>query len=647
MNYPLISEYIEAIEAAEDNFEKLTNLRLVHNEDGQPVMTSGNFAVVFKMEDIFTNKFYALKCFTKEQEGREEAYHLIAEELKNVDSPYLISIQYLDKELFVDTDQTTETEFPVLLMDWVEGKTLDKYLRENLNDKYALEMLAYRFSQLAQWLIPQPFAHGDLKPDNILVRRDCTLVLVDYDGMYVPAMKGQKARELGSPDFCHPLRTENDFDEHIDDFSLVSILISLIAISKFPHLLEEYGAKDRLLFSERNYIDIDNNPVISKLFKIDDVNIHTLVSIFTSLCRQLFPFTIPRYEKPYTSGMVNGFIINGINILRTPPSDNKCSLSTDLIIDGLIDLDDLMNANGIDYVLSGSLGLYVHGLVPPNYIPHDIDIILADNKNKHPLLTNQMILDLFVQYCGGERTDYTCYDASDLFVFYIGNNRITINALVDRNNVFLNSDYCVMNIKGQEIKVHSALSIFREKFKMRRIKDFKFNNDIQYTLNQFLRPEDPPEFDYEEFYYRHFICDKIRSFYRGISKTYILYYPVETKVLSALFEKDVKRRWLPKQIRNDLFIFITSSDENTNKQDTILFGIKGEFLKQVSLDTRRLYSDWLNHDDSYMAEVLYYILSEMKIADYFVDNVDKLIKIINDKQKPKIGVDELPFQEEI
>ena len=95
MNYPLISEYIEAIEAAEDNFEKLTNLRLVHSEDGQPVMTSGNFAVVFKMEDIFTNKFYALKCFTKEQEGREEAYHQIAEELKKVESPYLISKAYL------------------------------------------------------------------------------------------------------------------------------------------------------------------------------------------------------------------------------------------------------------------------------------------------------------------------------------------------------------------------------------------------------------------------------------------------------------------------------------------------------------------------------------------------------------------------
>jgi len=66
MPYPLISEYIEAIKTAEDNFEKLTNLRPVLGDDGLPVMTGGNFAVVFKMKDIETSKFYALKCFIKE-----------------------------------------------------------------------------------------------------------------------------------------------------------------------------------------------------------------------------------------------------------------------------------------------------------------------------------------------------------------------------------------------------------------------------------------------------------------------------------------------------------------------------------------------------------------------------------------------------
>ena len=307
MNYPLISEYIEAIKSAEDNFGELSYLRPVLGDDGLPLMTSGNFAVVFKMKDEQSGKFYAVKCFTKEQEGRAEAYRKIAKELEKVSSPYILSIRYLDDELFVDTEQTTETEFPVLLMDWVEGKTLDKYLRENLDDKYALEMLAYRFSQLAQWLIPQPFAHGDLKPDNILVREDGTLVLVDYDGMYVPSMKGQKARELGSPDFRHPLRTENDFDEHIDDFPLVTILLSLKAISFRSDFLEQYGSSDRLLFSEKDYKIISKSRLLNERFPSDDSILNVLVSLFMLVLeRSYFPdmllnyinLTIPQVQEP-------------------------------------------------------------------------------------------------------------------------------------------------------------------------------------------------------------------------------------------------------------------------------------------------------------------------------------------------------------
>lgn len=307
MNYPLISEYIEAIKAAEDNFKELVNLRAVFGNDGQPVMTSGNFAVVFKMKNEQSGNFYALKCFTKEQEGRAEAYKQIAEELKDVDSPYLVSIRYLDNELFVDTEQTEEKEFPVLLMDWVEGKTLDKYLRENLDDKYALEMLAYRFCQLAQWLIPQPFAHGDLKPDNILVREDGTLVLVDYDGMYVPAMKGQKARELGSPDFRHPSRTENDFDEHIDDFPIISILLSLKTISLSPLLLDKYGTSDRLLFSVNDYRSISESIVASEiqLFLVKEDCRNIMSTFLLCLTLKIIPVSFLKCLCVYFEGLNN------------------------------------------------------------------------------------------------------------------------------------------------------------------------------------------------------------------------------------------------------------------------------------------------------------------------------------------------------
>ena len=285
MNYPLISEYIDSIMSAEDNFDKLNYLRPVLDTDGLPIMSSGNFAVVFKMKAVQSGKYYAIKCFLIEQEGREESYRLIEEELEKITSPYLISIHYITKELFVDTNQTSETEFPVLQMDWIEGQTLDKYLRENINNKYNIEMLTYRFSLMTQWLMSQPFAHGDLKPDNIFICNNGEIVLVDYDGMYVPTMKGQKARELGSPDFRHPLRSENDFDEHIDDFSLVSILLSLKIISIEPKLLNKYGTIDKLLFSQNDYCNLSNCKVLFDLYDLlNDIELTRLLGIFLYSC---------------------------------------------------------------------------------------------------------------------------------------------------------------------------------------------------------------------------------------------------------------------------------------------------------------------------------------------------------------------------
>ncbi|MDE6652752.1 MAG: protein kinase, partial [Paramuribaculum sp.] len=220
MEYPLISEYREAIMAAEDNFRELASLRPVFDSHGDPVMSSGNFAVVFKMRDENNGKLYAVKCFIKDQADRDESYRKIADELEMVSSSYILPLRYLENELFVDSAQCSNEEFPIVVIEWVEGETLYTYLNRNFNDKYELEMLSYRFNRMATWLIAQPFAHGDLKPDNILVRKDGSLVLVDYDGMFVPSMKGEKAREIGSPDYRHPSRSDSDFNENIDDFSI-------------------------------------------------------------------------------------------------------------------------------------------------------------------------------------------------------------------------------------------------------------------------------------------------------------------------------------------------------------------------------------------------------------------------------------------
>ena len=280
MQYPLMSEYVSAIRDASDNLDELAHLVPVLDDHGEPYRSSGAFAVVFKMKDEQTGKCYALKCFTEEQEGRAEAYRQIADELEFVDSSYITSVKYLEKEIFVDSS-CEEDEFPVLLMDWIDGETMENYIAENYQDNYVMAILCYRFCKMAAWLRSQPFAHGDIKPDNIMVRPDGNLTLVDYDGMFVPAMKGQKSPTIGTKDFSHPLRTVNDFDETIDDFALASIALSLKAISMNSTLLDTYGASDRLLFSENDYRNPSNSKVISALQELMcDKNFCTLYSLF-------------------------------------------------------------------------------------------------------------------------------------------------------------------------------------------------------------------------------------------------------------------------------------------------------------------------------------------------------------------------------
>ena len=321
MQYPLISEYLAAIREANDNLDTLSHLEPVLDKNGEPYRSSGAFAVVFKMKDEQMGKCYALKCFTEEQDGRAEAYRQIAEELEFVDSPYITSVKYMEKELFVDSNCEDE-EFPVLLMDWIEGETMETYIAANYTDTHAMSMLCYRFCKMAAWLRLQSFAHGDIKPDNIMVRPDGTLTLVDYDGMFVPAMKGQKSPTIGTKDFSHPLRTIYDFDETIDDFALASIALSLKAISLNPSLLQTYGASDRLLFSAADYIDLSKSNTFTALQGLlADEEARTLISMFLlasakkdlSMCSfRLFGLQKPKEEEVWSTEVTDEDLKNAV-----------------------------------------------------------------------------------------------------------------------------------------------------------------------------------------------------------------------------------------------------------------------------------------------------------------------------------------------
>ncbi len=260
--------------------------------------------------------------------GRDERYALICDELHYLQSGYFIEMKYFCNELFVSSDISDEELFPVLLMDWVEGVPLDLYLR-NCIDRGATDALAqlsYRFGRFASWLIAQPFAHGDLKSDNLLVRSDGSLVAVDYDGMFVPAMaeRGVSSSEMGSPDYRHPKRTSALFGPAMDHFPLAVMALSLEAIATEPTLLQRYACADGLLFCERDFFSLSESEAMMSILALlpKSRNLPMLYSLFHLAYKKM---TLPvelsdcfRLPEPATAPQPSSsrtFTVKGVSFL--------------------------------------------------------------------------------------------------------------------------------------------------------------------------------------------------------------------------------------------------------------------------------------------------------------------------------------------
>ena len=269
MNYPNINQYKAAIQDC-DSFDSLKENILAEMQGYEPIFASGNFAVVFKMKK--NQKHYALKCFLKDIAQRNEKQQEIVDYIETNPSKYFVDYKYLETELWVDIDGGKE--FPITWMEWIDAPTLGEKINQycDNNNKKGLEQLAENFKEFALWILDQPFAHGDLKHDNLLVKPNGNFVMVDYDGMFVPALSGQKTSELGGKCYQHPKRSTKDFNRHLDDFSILVIYASLLALSQKPDLYTTLNNGQNIIFQSTDFIDYSNKELINKLKQIEGLS---------------------------------------------------------------------------------------------------------------------------------------------------------------------------------------------------------------------------------------------------------------------------------------------------------------------------------------------------------------------------------------
>ncbi len=244
MLWPSNGDYADAMQHPERCFADadLQQGTTIANALGTPKGTAGQFGIVFP---INAPNCIGVKCFTREVADLQARYRMISQYLGSRAYPMLVDFSFRESGIRV-----AGTWYPLLRMGWASGRGLNAFTEASLASPDQLRCIAGQLYSAISELNADGIAHGDLQHGNILV--DGTAVrLVDYDGMYVPALSGSPARESGHPNFRHPKRGASDYGPGMDRFSLFVIVLSLLALANSPELWKHHD-DDNLLFTEHD-----------------------------------------------------------------------------------------------------------------------------------------------------------------------------------------------------------------------------------------------------------------------------------------------------------------------------------------------------------------------------------------------------------
>ena len=230
---PLLRQYLATLADSRGLTRTLGEIELCRDAQGRPLVSVGNSAAVFRIRHA--GRICALRCYLRPPRHLREIY----------------GTRLLEGELYLYETPTHGVWTDVVLDDWIEGETLDRVVRRaaQAGECARLHDLAAAFDRLAAELLADEKAHGDLKPENIVVGTDGGLHPIDFDAAYLPAFAGERSPELGTAAYQHPARTAELYDERLDDYPAALISTALHALACDPSLLLRHGDADGLLLT--------------------------------------------------------------------------------------------------------------------------------------------------------------------------------------------------------------------------------------------------------------------------------------------------------------------------------------------------------------------------------------------------------------
>lgn len=285
MPLPDLSEYSQAIQNPATCFadSELSKGQIeVYKRGGRtglPVLDSGSFAGVYQVTNGAAR--FAVRCFIREVSGQKRRYEELGRYMSTMYLPNFVGFQYLEQGIKVQN-----AWYPVLKMEWAEGLTLDRFIKQHWQDAQRLRFLAAQWRGLVASLRGAGIAHGDLQHGNVLVDDTGFMRLVDYDGMFIPSFKGENSPELGHSNYQHPARTDKFYNDTLDNFSALVVYTSLLAIAAEPALWTEFGDDDNFVFKRADYEVPSRSRAFQRVRKSSDQATVALASYLEQCCHR-------------------------------------------------------------------------------------------------------------------------------------------------------------------------------------------------------------------------------------------------------------------------------------------------------------------------------------------------------------------------
>jgi len=215
---------------------------------------SGSHSIVVPLHTT-DNRCIVVKLFTRELPNRAHRYREIAKfladiSLKELSQAWHLPFAYAAEGVLVDG-----VWYPLVKMNWAEGITLDAWLADHYRESESVLKVAENFLGLVCDLARLGVAHGDFHHGNILVAPDLTIRLIDYDGMFVPALADLQGAEVGHRNYQSPARRPDHFGPELDRFSAHVLYLSLVAVAKDLTLWEKLHppGSDYLILHEGDF----------------------------------------------------------------------------------------------------------------------------------------------------------------------------------------------------------------------------------------------------------------------------------------------------------------------------------------------------------------------------------------------------------